>query len=233
VDYTYTDAFSCTSTASIDVTVGPVTAFATLPPDTVMCMGSVPVILQASPPGGTWSGAGAGGAFVPSSVGSHTVVYTYGAGTCITADTMVVQVLAAQALDVVPDFFSCPYDEPVPLTASPAGGMWSGAGVSGPPFVFDPGAVAPGDHQLTYTHADGIGCVATAITLASVEAPVVVDAGPDLQLCDQPITVQLSGAPGGGVWTANWMVVSPTGPLMPDGVGTDTLVYTGTTGGQC
>jgi gliding motility-associated-like protein len=233
VDYTYTDAFSCTSTASIDVTVGPVTAFATLPPDTVMCMGSVPVILQASPPGGTWSGAGAGGAFVPSSVGSHTVVYTYGAGTCITADTMVVQVLAAQALDVVPDFFSCPYDEPVPLTASPAGGMWSGPGVSGPPFVFDPGAVAPGDHQLTYTHADGIGCVATAITLASVEAPMVVDAGPDLQLCDQPITVQLSGAPGGGVWTANWMAVSPTGALMPNGVGTDTLVYTVTTAGQC
>jgi gliding motility-associated-like protein len=231
--YTYTNATGCTNTDQTDVTVGPVTEFATLPPDTAVCMGAVPVILQAQPPGGTWSGAGPGGSFVPNTVGSHTVTYSYGSGTCATSDEMIVEVLEAPVLDVIGDFARCADAAPVDLTATPAGGTWTGPGVSGPPYAFDPGAVPTGMHVLTYTYADGSGCQATATTQVTVDPLPVADAGPDMQLCDQPIAVQLGGTPGGGTWTSSWMNVEPAGELIPDGVGTDTLVYTVTTLAGC
>lgn len=231
--YSYTNANGCTNTDQTDVTVGPVTVFATLPPDTAVCMGMVPVILQAQPPGGTWTGAGPGGSFVPSTVGQHTITYNYGTGTCATSDQMVVDVLEAPVLDVIPDFARCADAAPVALTATPVGGTWSGPGVSGPPYVFDPASVPAGTHVLTYIYSDGSGCQSTAITEAIVDPLPVANAGPDMQLCDQPVVVQLGGTPGGGTWTGDWMNVSPEGELVPGGVGTDTLVYTVTTLAGC
>lgn len=231
--YTYTNANGCTNTDQTDVTVGPVTQFATLGPDTAVCLGAVPIILQAQPPGGTWVGAGPGGSFVPNTVGLHNVTYNFGSGTCATSDVMVVEVLDAPALSVLPDFAQCADASPTALTAAPAGGTWSGPGVSGPPYFFDPTVAPPGTHVLTYTYADGSGCQATALTQATVDPLPSANAGPDMQLCDQPVAVQLGGSPGGGVWTSDWMNVDPTGELVPGGVGTDTLVYTVTTGAGC
>jgi hypothetical protein len=58
----------------------------------------------------------------------------------------------------------------VPYTlsgGSPAGGVYSGPGVSG--GVFDPGAAGPGSHALTYTYTDANGCSNSATNYVFVD----------------------------------------------------------------
>lgn len=231
--YSHTNANGCTSTDNVDITVGPVTQFADAGPDTSLCLGNVPVILPASPPGGTWVGAGPGGAFTPSTVGNFTVTYNFGSGTCATSDQMEVSVLPAPILNLPADINVCADAAVIALVATPVGGVWTGAGVSGPPYQFDPAAVAPGPHTLTFTYSDGSGCQAVGQITATVDPLPVPNAGADIQLCDQPIPYQFTGSPAGGTWTSDWMTVTAGGELTPSGAGTDTLTYTITTAAGC
>jgi Secretion system C-terminal sorting domain len=61
----------------------------------------------------------------------------------------------------------CLSDTLVPLTGSPVGGSWSGAGVSG--FNFIPLATAVGTYTLTYSYTNASGCTSSAKITAKVE----------------------------------------------------------------
>ncbi|HRD54195.1 MAG TPA: hypothetical protein PKY96_16270, partial [Flavobacteriales bacterium] len=125
-------------------------------------------------------------------------------------------------------------EAPVALIAAPAGGAWSGNGVSGPPWEFDPAAVVPGSTStLTYTFTNANGCVSTATTTATVNALPNVNAGPDVVLCDQPIPYQLSGSPAGGTWSGTTIAVTPGGVITPNGVASDVLTYAFTDANGC
>jgi large repetitive protein len=224
--YSHTNSNGCTNTATVNITVQELTLIANAGPDTSFCLGTVPVSLPHSPPGGTWVGAGAGGQFTPSTVGSFAVIYNYGTGTCATSDQVQVQVLPAPVLTVPPSFTLCADASTVALTATPPGGVWTGPGINGVPAEFDPGAVPAGQHVLTYTYSDGSGCVATAQTTATVNALPIVNAGVDVVLCDQPVPFFFSATPTGGTWTSTWMNVTPDGEFTPNGLGTDQLTYT-------
>lgn len=50
----------------------------------------------------------------------------------------------------------CITGSPVPLTATPQGGTWSGTGVTG--NFFDPALAGAGVHEVTYTVTDSSGC---------------------------------------------------------------------------
>lgn len=231
--YTHTNGNGCTNSSTVDITVQDVLAFADAGPDTAFCLGSVPVQLPHSPPGGTWVGAAPGGLFTPSTVGSFTVTYNFGTGTCATSDQVQVQVLPAPVLTVPPDISLCADEDPVPLPATPASGTWSGQGLVGDPPEFDPAAVAPGTYVLTYSYSDGSGCTATAETEITVNALPVVDAGPDLVVCDQPVPVTLTASPAGGTWSSTWLNVDPDGTFTPDGIGSDQVAYTVTNAAGC
>ncbi|MBI5372453.1 MAG: M36 family metallopeptidase [Sphingobacteriales bacterium] len=56
----------------------------------------------------------------------------------------------------------CLSDTLVPLVGTPAGGSWSGIGVSG--FNFIPGATAVGTYTLTYTYTNAAGCTSRDTT---------------------------------------------------------------------
>ena len=56
----------------------------------------------------------------------------------------------------------CTNDSPVTLTGSPAGGTFSGTGVSG--SQFDPAVAGVGTHAVTYTYTDVNGCSDAAST---------------------------------------------------------------------
>ncbi|HET6991510.1 MAG TPA: T9SS type A sorting domain-containing protein, partial [Bacteroidia bacterium] len=58
------------------------------------------------------------------------------------------------------------------LYATPAGGTWSGVGVSG--NTFTPSTAGPGTHVCTYTYLDQYGCTSTATTSIFVNACVGV-----------------------------------------------------------
>jgi gliding motility-associated-like protein len=234
--YTHTNANGCTNSDQVDVTVQAVPAYADAGPDVTLCQGVAPVQLQGwSPAGGSWVGAAPGGWFTPSTVGNFTVTYNYGTGTCATSDQAVVNVVPASILQVTPAFSRCADAPPVALIGAPAGGTWSGSGVSGPPWQFDPAAVAPGSTStLTYTFTNANGCISSATTTATVNALPVVNAGPDVSLCDQPIPFQLGGAPAGGSWSSTGAInVTPGGVITPNGVANDVLTYSFTDANGC
>ncbi|MEO8591211.1 MAG: PKD domain-containing protein [Flavobacteriales bacterium] len=231
--YSYTNGNGCTNTATTDITVQALSQIADAGPDTSFCQGNTPVQLIAAPPGGSWIGAGPGGWFTPSTVGNFNVTYNFGASTCATSDQAVVQVISATALQVPPDFTVCADGAPTALGGLPVGGTWSGTGVSGPPWSFDPGAASAGNNVLTYSFSNGSGCASSAQVNAMVNALPVVNAGPDLVLCDQPIPYALGGSPIGGTWSAGSMVVTPGGSFTPNGVGTDVFTYSYTDGNGC
>ncbi len=60
----------------------------------------------------------------------------------------------------------CLSDELIPLTATPAGGTWTGIGVSGSNFA--PVNTALGTYTLGYTYTDQFGCSAAASVAATV-----------------------------------------------------------------
>lgn len=231
--YSHTNGNGCTNTSTVNITVQALTQIADAGPDVSICQGAPPVQLIGDPPGGTWVGAGPGGWFTPSAVGNFNVTYNFGSSTCATSDQAVVQVVPASALNVSPDFTVCADAPPVALAGAPVGGTWGGNGVSGPPWVFDPSVAPTGTSSLTYSYTNPSGCLSTAQTNATVNALPVVNAGPDVVLCDQPIPYQLNGAPGGGIWSAGWMNVTPGGSIIPGGVGSDVLTYTYSDGSGC
>lgn len=232
--YTHTNANGCTSSDQVNVTVQAVAQFADAGPDVTLCQGGAAVQLQGwSPPGGTWVGAAPGGWFTPTTVGNFNVTYNFGTGTCATSDQVVVSVVPATILNVMPAFSRCADAAPVALVGNPVGGTWSGNGVTGPPWQFDPGAVAAATHTLTYTFNNANGCVSTATVSATVNPLPVVNAGPDVVLCDQPIPYQLGGVPANGTWAGTTVNVTPGGLITPNGVTTDVLTYTFTNANGC
>ena len=63
--------------------------------DTTVCQNTIPLLLVGIPAGGSWSGTNlvsSSGDFTPSATGIYSVIYTYGTGSCITKDTLVVTV---------------------------------------------------------------------------------------------------------------------------------------------
>lgn len=231
--YTHVDGNGCTNDDDVTITVQDLTQIADAGNDTTFCQGNTAVTLPASPPGGTWVGAGPGGQFTPNTVGAFIVTYNYGVATCATSDQVEVQVLPAPVLVLPADFTRCVNSPSAPLAGAPVGGTWSGFGVSGPPYVFDPATAGVGAHTLNYTYSDAGGCTSSGDITATVTAIPVVSAGPDLQLCDQPIPFQMIGTPVGGTWTATTMTVTAAGLVTPSGVGSDVFTYTYTDAGGC
>lgn len=225
--YTHVDGNGCTNSDQLVVNVQALSLIADAGADTTVCQGSTPVLMPASPAGGTWSGAVSGGTFVPSTAGTFNATYAYGTGTCATSDAVDIVVLATPTLGLPNDFGRCVDAAPVPLAATPVGGTWTGPGVGVAPFAFDPAVAGAGTHTLTYSFTDGAGCTSTGTVQATVVPLPVVQAGPDVQLCDQPIPYQLGPAtPAGGTWSATTFNVTPGGEITPAGVGTDVISYT-------
>ncbi|MDQ2770882.1 MAG: gliding motility-associated C-terminal domain-containing protein [Bacteroidota bacterium] len=205
-------------------------------PRRFVCVDGGPLALTGNPTGGTWAGpgvqavAGGGYRFVPAAVGPGQYVISYTAlttGICLSTRT----VRYVVAPPVVPVFApvapQCTSLAAVVLVATPAGGTFSGPGVSG--GRFDPATAGAGTHTLTYTVVDSLGC-GTVSQQVAVSRPPTVVAGNDTTLCaDQRQAFQLLGArPAGGTWSGAG--VTPTGFFTPPNTnnrgGVFPLVYT-------
>ena len=90
------------------------------------------------------------------------------------------------------------------MVGSPSGGIWSGNGImNGSSGIFDPDVAGAGIHTLVYSYVDGNSCENSDTVLVTVNGLPYVDAGLDTNLCNQPISVTLSGSPVGGSWSGN------------------------------
>ncbi|MBS1941580.1 MAG: hypothetical protein JST38_11970, partial [Bacteroidetes bacterium] len=169
---------ACTSTANVTVTVNPLPVI-NCPGNSSVCINTPAYALNgASPAGGTYSGTGvSGGSFDPAAagLGAHTITYSYTDGNGCT-NTPCTFTITVNPLPVV----SCPgnmtgittTDAAFALAGhgeSPAGGTFSGTGVSG--GNFDPAVAGAGMHTITYTYTDGNSCGGSCTFTIAVALP--------------------------------------------------------------
>ncbi|MFA5328337.1 MAG: T9SS type A sorting domain-containing protein, partial [Prolixibacteraceae bacterium] len=112
-----------------------------------------------------------------------------------------------------------------------AGGVLSGAGVSG--LYFDPILAGVGPHVLNYTVTDANGCVGTVTkTVQVIALPKPEILNTDLTFCEneQPVLVEVS--PDGGILSGAGVSGLYFDPILA-GVGSHVLTYTVTDANGC
>jgi large repetitive protein len=237
VTYSFTNANGCTNTDLVVVTVTGLTQ-ANAGPDLDLCLNSAAVQLAA---GGTWSGNNvtAGGLFTPASSGSFNLTYTIGTGTCQTSDNTTITVYDLPTANAGPDLSICAQDI-LTLTGSGSSAnppivslVWSGNILNNlGNGVVEVSPAATSNYTLTVT--DSEGCQATDVMTVTVSSLPVINAGPDVVLCNQPIAEILTGAiPAGGSWSGTGITNSTTGEFTPNSTGSFVITYTYTDAGGC
>jgi len=174
VTYSYSDANNCTASKTTSTLVYQDVNAAFTGLNSSYCQNAAFITLFGTPAGGTFSGPGiTGNHFDPLGLvagNSYDLVYVFTDTTgCIFSDP------ASVAVDPLPvvsisglDSLYCSDDAPVTLNGSPAGGSFSGAGITGDVFYPD-AVVAPNAYLLTYSYADGNGCTDLAKANVTVE----------------------------------------------------------------
>ncbi len=182
----------------------------TLNPFTPVCANSPQVNLSGgSPAGGVFSGVGVSGTKFNPAAGTQTITYTVTFAPGCTGSAS--QVFTVNSLpNVVLNSLgnACLTATPFQLTGgSPAGGTYSGSGVSN--NIFNPSVAGLGTKVINYTFTNAAGCTAsdtaliTVITCSSCTNPPIANAGPDRVSCSGN-SVNLGGAISGGANSAVW-----------------------------
>lgn len=214
IGYAYTDTNGCRVNAISQVLVEGLPQI-NLPDTTLLCLSSISIDLPATvgfapaPSGGTaiWSGPGiqtAQGQFNAGSLaeGVYPVVVEYRRNDCTVRDTIMVVVTQPQVLSLSPDTAVCISDQFLQLQTNLSGGQWSGPGTD-PAGRIDLSA-AGGNQTYTYRYefALGTNCEQTGtVQVQIIDLGALVNAGPDVSLCQGPATYTLSGnTPQPGYW---------------------------------
>ena len=175
------------------------------------------------------------GLFTPLSAGqgSHLITYTYTDGNnCINSATTTIVVNDLTAVNLADAGPFCVDAAAFQLSGTPAGGTYSGPGVSSS-GLFTPLSAGQGSHLITYTYTDGNNCTNSATTTIIVNALPPVNlpgAGP---LCLNSAAIQLSGTPIGGTYSGTG--VSSAGLFTPSdaGQGSHLITYMYTDVNNC
>ncbi|MBX2979162.1 MAG: T9SS type A sorting domain-containing protein [Flavobacteriales bacterium] len=99
-----------------------------------------------------------------------TTYYVRGEGDCVTpyaCATITVNVLEEVSFTDFPQFFCVTAPSVVLAGGFPAGGIYTGPGVTG--VIFDPASAGVGVHTITYAYGDLLGCVLTASVEVTVD----------------------------------------------------------------
>lgn len=124
----------------------------------------------------------------------------------------------------------CDNESPVALTASPAGGTFSGStGVSG--STFDPAGLTAGSITLTYNYTDGNGCSGSATSTFTLNAAPTASLAAFTDVCLQDPSFGLTGGlPAGGTYSGTGVSGGNFSPATA-GAGIQTVTYTVTENG--
>ncbi|MFC5536489.1 PKD domain-containing protein [Rhodocytophaga aerolata] len=210
---------------------------------TAYCIDAASSELTGFPAGGVFSGKGIDNSiagknfFIPSlaGVGTHIIRYTYtDANACTNYFERSVVVHPLPSVSFT-GFNSTgpggtaqyPQDAPsIVLTGSPAGGFFTGKGLSA--NVFNAGAAGPGTHVIRYTYNDENGCVnfqdqtVTVLPLPEVGIGTMPD-----QFCSKDPDYLMTGTPAGGTFSGPG-VIGGTTVFRPSNafIGANTIRYT-------
>jgi uncharacterized protein (TIGR02145 family) len=209
----------------------------TLNPFNPVCIDSPPFTLTGgSPAGGTYFVDGIPSpTFDPQAAGAgiHQIAYQVTPpGQCFGADTVYITVNPLPVVTLAPLTSVCIDVPPFALTGgSPAGGNYSGPGVSG--GIFTPSAAGAGTHTIAYTYTDANGCTNSDAKPITVYALPVVTLAPFNPVCINSAPFPLAGgSPPGGVYSGPGVIAGTFSPATA-GVGTHTITYTYTDANGC
>jgi hypothetical protein len=198
-----------------------------------LCASAGAVTLNATPAGGTYSGTGvSGNTFTPSQavVGSNSITYTVSQNGCTGSTTTAIVVNTPPSPSISPVGDVCNNASNATLSATPAGGTFSGTGVSGNTFNVNQ---APGNYNVYYTYTDGNGCTGNAGTQITILAAPTASFAALNAICLQGGTITLAGgAPSGGTYSGTGVSGGTFNPAV-SGVGTFTIDYTYTATNGC
>ncbi len=232
VTVSYTDPVSgCVGTVPAEFPVNffplPVVTLQPFPP---VCLTFPDFLLTGgNPSGGTYSGPGvSAGVFNPAAagVGVHTITYTYtDSKGCTNSATATLQVFSLPVIvfDPMPDV--CVDLPAILLTAAtPAGGTYSGPGVTAGMFTASIAGV--GIHILLYSFTDANGCTNEAARSIKVNSLPVVTLQPFSPVCVDGAPFPLTGGnPSGGTFTGPGVsggIFTPSAA----GPGSHSIIYT-------
>lgn len=144
---------------------------------------------------------------------------------CADPDQVTIFVNPLPNTNAGPDLTVCNQPIATQINGSPAGGTWSGAGVT-PAGAFTP--TGTGNVTLTYCYTDpNTGCEYCDNMLVNVVNPTVADAGADIEICqNQPIFNMPTTTPGGTWSAATGVSITAGGVFTPSAVGVYNITYT-------
>ncbi|MEQ1678584.1 MAG: T9SS type B sorting domain-containing protein, partial [Chitinophagaceae bacterium] len=217
--FTTLSTAGCDSTTTLNVTINPlpVVNAGTYP---AVCINGSAITLSGTPAGGTFSGPGVtGNLFNPTVAGSgnHIVTYSYtNSNGCSNTATVTITVNPLPVVNAGTYPAICRNGGSITLSGTPAGGSFSGPGVTG--NIFNPVTAGAGIHTITYSA--GVGCSNTATTTITVNAeptliitnPAGVCAGSTVDLTSTNITAGSDPGLTLGYWTNAAGTIALTNP---------------------
>ncbi|MCF8365442.1 MAG: HYR domain-containing protein, partial [Bacteroidales bacterium] len=203
--YCYTDPQTgCEGCCEFAITVYP-NPDVECPADFTMCEDDAPIDMMTlvSPQGGSFGG----GQIYDPSTAPHGVpiqikyTYTDPVTGCKSSCVFYITVYPSPDVECPEDMVACEDDFPIALTASPAGGTFSGTGISG--NFFKPGDAGVGTHTIEYCYTDPqTGCEGCCEFTITVYPLPVVNCPPDMEVCvDDPAFVLTGATPAGGQYS--------------------------------
>lgn len=185
--------------------------------------------LIAGSAGGTWSGTGVSGSDFDPSVGTQSITYTVGSGSCQDVSTQTITVNASGDASWTAPVGMCESDAPIDLNTlvtGSSGGSWSGTGVTG--SLFDPAGLN-GNISITYTLSGNCAGTSTQdIPVLSLGSSI---SGTDIS-CFGDANGTANVTPSGGLnYTYNWSNGANTQNISNLVAGTYTVTITETNTG--
>jgi hypothetical protein len=224
ITYNYTDGFGCSnSTTTTIVVVNP--AAISAGSYSQVCIDAPTISLVGNPSGGTFSGLGVSGNTFDPSVGTQSISYNYTdpAG-CGGIGTTTITVNPLPIVDAGVYNAVCSNGSTVTLIGTPAGGVYSGTGVTG--SSFNP---TSGTQTITYSYTNINGCSNSDVAPINVNPAPVVSAGTYLPVCLNGTPVNLVGTPPGGTFSGTGVAANTFNPAS----GTQTITYSYSTLQNC
>lgn len=108
---------------------------------------------------------------------------------------------------------------------TPAGGLYSGEGVTTDGLSFDPALAGAGSHVVTYTFTDANACTNSASHTIKVSSLPAVTLDPVAAVCVSAPAITLNGTPAGGTFAGTGVSGNVFDPAV-SGAGEFTLIYT-------
>lgn len=233
---TVTDGAALSEVASITIYTYGGTAV-TLPSFSDMCVTDNAITLSGGlPAGGSYFINGSPGtSFNPASagVGIHTIWYRYeDSFGCIDTAIGSITVHALPLVSLASFAAVCANDASFLLSGgSPAGGSYSGQGVTN--NFFNPNLAGAGTHTITYSYTDANGCANSATNTITVNQNPAVSLAAQIPVCvnDAPFNLT-GGVPVGGTYSGIGVSGGVFNPALA-GVGTHAITYSYTDANNC